>query len=292
MAEVFGTLSVRVGASRTVAQRHAERGRRDLDHLGVQALAHLGAAVVDQHRAVLVHVHQRAGLVERGQVERDAELDRGDRQPALGVRVGGVERGDLGLAARRSRCARSPATRSPPAARRAAPAGRTGWPGRARRSSGAAARPARPRAAGAQRPRMSSMTIMPCGPPKPRNAVFDGRLVLAIRPVHLDVGDPVGVVDVAQRPGQHRLGQVQAPAAVAGQRGAQRAQPLVRVEAHLPGGEERVPLAGHGDVLGAVQPQAHRVPGEGRRRARRPRPARAAGTPCRRSRRPSAGTAR
>jgi hypothetical protein len=36
---------------------------------------------------------------------------------------------------------------------------------------------------GAQRPRMSSMTIMPCGPPKPRNAVFDGRFVLAIRPV-------------------------------------------------------------------------------------------------------------
>ena len=26
------------------------------------------------------------------------------------------------------------------------------------------------------------MTIMPCGPPKPRNAVLDGRLVLATRP--------------------------------------------------------------------------------------------------------------
>ncbi len=26
------------------------------------------------------------------------------------------------------------------------------------------------------------MTIMPCGPPKPRNAVFEARLVLAIRP--------------------------------------------------------------------------------------------------------------
>src|SRR5205807_7065131 len=37
------------------------------------------------------------GLVERGQIERDAELHRGDRQPALGVRVGGVERGHLGL---------------------------------------------------------------------------------------------------------------------------------------------------------------------------------------------------
>ncbi len=26
------------------------------------------------------------------------------------------------------------------------------------------------------------MTIMPCGPPKPRNAVLEHRLVLAIRP--------------------------------------------------------------------------------------------------------------
>ena len=33
------------------------------------------------------------------------------------------------------------------------------------------------------------------------------------------VRDPVGVVDVAQRPGQHRLGQVEAPAAVGGQGG-------------------------------------------------------------------------
>ena len=98
VAEVLGTLSVRVGASRTELSGTPERGRGDLDHLGVQALAHLGAAVVDQHRAVLVDVHQRAGLVERGQVERDAELHRRHRQPALGVRVRRVERGDLGLA--------------------------------------------------------------------------------------------------------------------------------------------------------------------------------------------------
>ena len=112
VAEVLGTLSVRVGASRTKLSGTPERGGRDLDHLGVQALAHLGAAVVDQHRAVLVDVHQRAGLVERGQVERDAELDRGHRQRPLGVRVRVVERGDLGLPARRSRCARSGSTRS------------------------------------------------------------------------------------------------------------------------------------------------------------------------------------
>ena len=35
---------------------------------------------------------------------------------------------------------------------------------------------------GAHRPRMSSITIMPCGPPKPRNAVCDVLCVRAIRP--------------------------------------------------------------------------------------------------------------
>ena len=79
-----------VGAGRRqpdLLQRDAERGRGDLDHLGVQALAHLGAAVVDQHRAVLVDVHERAGLVEGREVEGDAELHRRERQRPLGVRV-------------------------------------------------------------------------------------------------------------------------------------------------------------------------------------------------------------
>ncbi len=60
VAEVLGTLSVRVGASRTADSGTPERCGRNLQHLRVQALAHLGAAVVDQYRAVLVDVHQRA----------------------------------------------------------------------------------------------------------------------------------------------------------------------------------------------------------------------------------------
>ena len=140
VAEVFGTLSVRVGRQPHRRQRHAERGRRDLQHLRVQALAHLGAAVVDQHRAVLVDVHQRAGLVERGQVERDAELHRRDRERPLGVRVRGVERRDLGR--RRSTSPRLEHLVPDPlaAARRDAPAGRTGWSARRGRSCAAAAR--------------------------------------------------------------------------------------------------------------------------------------------------------
>ena len=68
-------------------ERHAECRGGDLQHLRVQALAHLGAAVVHQHRAVLVHVHERAGLVVGGEGERDAELHGRDREGALHVVV-------------------------------------------------------------------------------------------------------------------------------------------------------------------------------------------------------------
>ena len=41
-----------------------ELGRHHLRHLDVQALAHFRAAVIQQHRAVDVHLQQRAGLIE------------------------------------------------------------------------------------------------------------------------------------------------------------------------------------------------------------------------------------
>ena len=70
----------------------------DLRDLGVQALAHLGAAVVDEHRAVAVDVDERAGLVEMDEVERDAELDRREGDAALEHRALRVPGGDLGAA--------------------------------------------------------------------------------------------------------------------------------------------------------------------------------------------------
>ena len=70
--------------------------RHHLRHLGVQALAHLGAAVVHEHRAVGVDMHQRAGLVEVRDVERDAELHRRQRQALLQHRARRVEGGDGG----------------------------------------------------------------------------------------------------------------------------------------------------------------------------------------------------
>ena len=86
------------GGGAHALERDAELGGDHLADLGVQALAHLGTAVVYQHRAVGIHMHQRAGLVQVGEVEGDAELHRGERQPAPQHRSGGVEGGDLGAA--------------------------------------------------------------------------------------------------------------------------------------------------------------------------------------------------
>ena len=61
----------------------AELGGDDLRHLGVEPLAHLGAAMVQRDRTVGIDMDKRACLVEEGGVERDAELDRGERDAAL-----------------------------------------------------------------------------------------------------------------------------------------------------------------------------------------------------------------
>jgi hypothetical protein len=79
----------------TRSKRHAQLVGHDLRHLGVQALAHFGAAVVHHHAAVGVDMHQRAGLVEQRGREADAELHRRDRQAALEHRALRVPRRDL-----------------------------------------------------------------------------------------------------------------------------------------------------------------------------------------------------
>ena len=80
---VFGTLPVARRGDAHPLQGDAELLRHDLGHLHVKPLPHLGAAVVQVHGAVPVDVHQRAGLVELGERERDAELHGRQRDPAL-----------------------------------------------------------------------------------------------------------------------------------------------------------------------------------------------------------------
>ncbi len=63
--------------------------------LGVQALAHLGAAVVDQHTAIGVDRHQGTRLVELGGGEADAEFHWGDSDTALDDGVVCVEAADV-----------------------------------------------------------------------------------------------------------------------------------------------------------------------------------------------------
>ena len=174
---------------------------------------------------------------------------------ALGVRVRGVERGDLG-----QRPATSPHSIACDQIRSSRSACRTGWPygvvwpGRVEVAA--------PQLAGVdpERGRAAAQDVLDDDHAlRPAEAAERGlRRLVGLRDpaVHLDVRDPVGVVDVAQRPGQHRLGQVEAPAAVGGQRGAQRAEPPSASNPTSQRREERVPLAGHRDVLGAVQPQA------------------------------------
>ena len=235
----------------------------------MQPLAHLGAAVVDQHRAVLVDVHQRAGLVEGREVEGDPELHRRHRQPPLGVRVGGVELRDL---------------RGPPADvgavdhlvprdRRA-----VGVPHRLAVRRGLAldveVAPAQVGGVDAEQRRAPAEDVLdhqhPLRSAEPAERGLRGLVGLRDPAVHPDVRDPVGVVDVAQRPGQHRLAQVEAPAAVGGERGVERLQPAVVVEPDPPLRMEAVPLAGHRHVLRAGQPQPDRTAGE-RRAERRDR---------------------
>ena len=85
VADVFGTLSVRVGITRTAIGAHAQAVGGDLLDLRVQSLPHLGAAVIHLHAAVAIDQHERAGLVEERRRERDAELHRRDGEAALGV---------------------------------------------------------------------------------------------------------------------------------------------------------------------------------------------------------------
>src|SRR5260370_35857550 len=80
--------------------RDAQTFRRNLPDLGVQPLAHFGAAMVHLDAAILIYKDQRPGLVEHGGSKRDTELYRCDGQSAFVMRRSRVEALDC-LASRR-----------------------------------------------------------------------------------------------------------------------------------------------------------------------------------------------
>ena len=100
VGEVLLFFSVDVGMTRTASSGSANAVGDDLADLGVEPLAHLGAAGRDLDRAVAVDVDERTGLVERPPRERDPELDRRQRDPAQVRPRGCVEPGDLVAAPR------------------------------------------------------------------------------------------------------------------------------------------------------------------------------------------------
>ena len=81
------------GTAQHRGQRHPQLVGHDLAYFGVQALAHLGAAVVHAHTAVQVDMHQRASLVKQRGGKADAELDGRDRQPPAHHRRAGIPAG-------------------------------------------------------------------------------------------------------------------------------------------------------------------------------------------------------
>jgi hypothetical protein len=196
------------GGDAHALEAHAQLVRHHLRHLGVQALAHLGAAVVHEDGAVGVHVHQRAGLVEVLHVERDAELQRRQRETALEHRALLVERGDVlapravvaaglqlghefvddvvghGLAVRRDVVLRLAVEVDAPHVERVA----------------------------LQFARHRVEDVLDGdGALRPAEAAEGGvalRVGLAREAVHGHVGQPVGVVEVAQRARHHRARQV------------------------------------------------------------------------------------
>ena len=90
VAEVFGHLAGRGGGDPNIVDVGLELLRHHLGHLGVEALAHLGAAVVQVDAAVRVDMDQRPRLIVLRGGEGDAELHRRQRQPALDDAAPGV----------------------------------------------------------------------------------------------------------------------------------------------------------------------------------------------------------
>ena len=237
---------------------HAEGVGGDLDHLGVETLAHLGAAVTDLHRAVLVEEHERAGLVEERGREGDAELHGRDREAALAVVVVRVEGFDLGptrfqlrrLAELRPH--RAEARRVVdrlPVVGAVAVAVEVALAHHVRRQAG--------------RARDAIEDLFDHHHALRAAEAAEGRVRddvgLADATHHAHRRHEVGVVEVKHAALEHRLGEIEAPAAVRVERAVDGEQVALVVETDLEAAEERVPLAGDHHVALAVEAKPHRA---------------------------------
>ena len=148
------------------------------------------------------------------------------------------------------------------ARRRPSPAGRSAWCRPRDRNCARAPPPAASPSRRAAWSRISSITSMPCGPPNPRKAVCEVLCVRQTKPVSSTAGSRYALSQWNMRAPQHRLGKIQAPAAVGIERdphafaaGRRASKPAAIAR------QERMALAGERHVERARQPHAHRPPG-------------------------------
>ncbi len=259
MADAFGHLA---GVRRRGAhpfERHAQLVGDDLRHLGVQALSHLGAAVVHLHAAVGVHVDQGARLVEEGGGEADAELHRRDGDAALDHGARGVPRRDgfaplpilaVALQLRDQRLQDVVLDLHLVVGDVAVFHAVEVAQAHVQRIQAEPARDV------AQDGLDHDHALRPAEAPEGGVAL---RVGLATVGRDLDVAQEIRVVGVEDRPVGHRPGQVGRETAV-GQHGElERGDQAGIVEAHAVVIGERVALAGDHEVVVAVQPQLDRV---------------------------------
>ena len=116
------------------------------------------------------------------------------------------------------------------------------------------------RAAAAARDRISSITSMPCGPPKPRNAVCDVLCVRQTRPVTSTAGRWYALSQWKSERHMIGFGQVEAPAAVRVERQPAAPRAGRRREARRVARQKRMPLPGERHVERPRQAHAHRAP--------------------------------
>ena len=232
--------------------------RDDLRDLGVQALSHLGAAVVHEDRAVAVDMHQCAGLVQVLHVERDAELDGGQCDAALEQRARCVELGERDAA-------------------RAVVAGPLELVDDLVNDVVLNCLAVRRGVALAGAVEVDAPHVERITPERARHVVDDDfgddralrpakaakrRVALRVRlrrvTVQRDIGQPVGVVDVAQRARHHRPRQVGRVAGVRDQRDLDTEHPTVVVVAGLVLVIEAVTPPGDEEIVVAVDAQLDR----------------------------------
>ncbi len=230
----------------------------DGEHLGVQPLTHLGAAVVQLHGAVGVENDERAGLIQEARGETDAELHRRDGETALVPRRGAVEgieldhaRGVLRRLQQLVPDARHAVVLHLHVVRRA-----VAWSGTVEIPPTHVGRVELQRFGGAAQDRLDDGDALGASEAAKRRVRRQVRLRHAAAEVQR--GHVVRVVRVEQRPVENRARQVGRKATVREGLELQRREVALFREACFVAGEKRVALAGLRHVLVAVEPDLHR----------------------------------